>query len=199
MPKDPHIAEALLQAAQEIHVKPHLPSTLDGLRHDPRWPRYVPQAVERGVAAQMGVRLYIEDETLGGLNLCSTKTESIDPDLQHLATLFAAHAALALGKARHEEGLDAALATRKVIGQALGIVMERYGLDEDRAFQFLVRASQASNVKLLDIAQELVDQGNAAADAAAPASTRGETTRRPGGRSATGAGFRTGPAGGLMP
>jgi GAF domain-containing protein len=130
------------------------------LRHDQRWPRYVPRAVERGVTAQMGVRLYLENETLGGLNLYSTSAEVIDPDLQHLAELFAAHAALALGKARHEKDLNAALATRKVIGQALGILMERYQLDEDRAFRFLVRVSQASNVKLRDIAQELVDQRN---------------------------------------
>ena len=130
------------------------------LRHDQRWPRYVPRAVERGVAAQMAVRLYLEDETLGGLNLYSTTADVIDPDVQHLARLFASHAALALGKARQEEDLNAALATRKVIGQALGILMERYQLDEDRAFRFLVRVSQASNVKLRDIAQELVDQRN---------------------------------------
>jgi transcriptional regulator with GAF, ATPase, and Fis domain len=130
------------------------------LRHDPRWRRYVPCAVERGVTAQMGVRLYVETETLGGLNLYSTSTEVIDPELQDLAKLFAAHATLALGKARQEEDLNAALATRKVIGQALGMLMERYQLDEDRAFQFLVRVSQASNVKLRDIAQELVDQRN---------------------------------------
>lgn len=130
------------------------------LRHDQRWPRYVPRAVAQGVQAQMGLRLFIERETLGGLNLYSTESDTIDPHVQHMAELFATHAALALGKARRIEDLTTAMQTRKVIGQALGIVMERYQLDEDRAFQFMVRVSSHTNVKLRDIAQELVDQAN---------------------------------------
>src|SRR5690606_1122688 len=101
----------------------------------------------------MGLRLFTEQATLGGLNLYSTQTDTIDPDVQHVAELFATHAALALGRARHVEDLNTALQTRKVIGQAIGIVMERYQLDEDRAFQFLVRVSSHSNVKLRDVAQ----------------------------------------------
>ena len=90
----------------------------------------------------------------------STSGDQVDPDVQHLAELFATHAALALGRARQDEDLQTALGTRKVIGQALGIVMERYQLDEDRAFQFLVRVSSQGNVKLRDIAQEIVDRAN---------------------------------------
>lgn len=130
------------------------------LRHDQRWPRYVPQAARQGVKAQIGVRLFIEGKTIGGMNMYSTSGDQIDPDVQHLAELFATHAALALGRARQDEDLQTALGTRKVIGQALGIVMERYQLDEDRAFQFLVRVSSQGNVKLRDIAQEIVDRAN---------------------------------------
>lgn len=132
----------------------------NGLHHDQRWPRYVRRAAQHGVRAQMGLRLFVEDETLGGLNLYATAVDHIDPEVQHLAQLFAVHAALALGKAQHDEELDTALGTRKVIGQALGIVMERYQLDEDRAFQFLVRVSSQSNIKLRRVAQQLVDQAN---------------------------------------
>lgn len=53
-----------------------------------------------------------------------------------------------------------ALQSRKVIGQAIGILMERFGLDDGRAFAFLVRASSHGNIKLRDVAAELVDQGN---------------------------------------
>lgn len=130
------------------------------LQQDQRWPRYVPRAAEHGVTAQMGLRLFVEEETVGGLNLYSTEVDHFDPDVQQLAELFAAHAALALGRARHEGGLNTALHTRKVIGQALGIIMERYQLDEDRAFQFLVRVSSHGNVKLRDVAQELVDEAS---------------------------------------
>jgi AmiR/NasT family two-component response regulator len=74
--------------------------------------------------------------------------------------LFAVHAALALGRARRESQLSEALATRKVIGQAIGLLMARYRINEERAFQFLVRASSTSNTKLRDIAREVVREAD---------------------------------------
>jgi GAF domain-containing protein len=131
------------------------------LRHDQRWPHYVPRAVAVGLRAQLAVQLYLDDQgTLGGLNLYSTRSEHIDPDAEAVAELFAGHAAIALGHARERDGLHDALQCRKVIGQALGLLAERYDMDEDRAFAFLFRASSHSNVKLRDIAQQLVDERN---------------------------------------
>jgi GAF domain-containing protein len=131
------------------------------LRHDQRWPRYVPRAVAEGLKAQLAVKLYLDDQgTLGGLNIYSTTREDIDPEAVHMAELFAAHAAIALGYARDRQNLNEALHSRKVIGQAIGIVMERYHLTEERAFAFLVRASSHSNVKLRVIAQTMVDEAN---------------------------------------
>ena len=66
----------------------------DKIRHDQRWPRYVPQAVKAGLKAQMAIQLYLEEKTLGGLNLYSTERETIDPEALHAAELFATHAAL---------------------------------------------------------------------------------------------------------
>ncbi|WP_185995418.1 GAF and ANTAR domain-containing protein [Nocardioides campestrisoli] len=126
---------------------------------DPRWPRYLPQAVARGIRSQLGLQLYTDEETLGALNLYST-SPGVSPDSVHLAELFATQAALALGRARQEDNFNRAMATRKVIGQAMGIISERYQLPEERAFQFLVRVSQASNVKLHTIAAELVASTN---------------------------------------
>jgi GAF domain-containing protein len=134
--------------------------TIDDASHEQRWPRFIPRAVELGLRSQIGLRLYVENQTLGGLNLYSTAVDTIDPDVLATAELFAAHAALALGKARHEENLYSALFTRKVIGQAIGIIMERYELDEDKAFQYLARVSQHSNHKLRDVAAEMVQQAN---------------------------------------
>lgn len=131
------------------------------IRHDRRWPRYVPLALDLGLRSQLAVKLYLDAEgTLGGLNLYSTTSEEIVPDAVALADLFAAHAAIALGHARERETLNEALHSRKVIGQAIGIVMERYEMDEDRAFAFLVRASSHGNIKLREIAQEIVDDRN---------------------------------------
>jgi GAF domain-containing protein len=135
--------------------------TAPKIRHDQRWPRYVPEAVALGVQSQLAVKLYLDDEgTLGGINFYSTISEEVDPDAEALADLFAAHSAIALGHARERESLNEALHSRKVIGQAIGILMERYEMNEDRAFAFLVRASSQGNIKLRDIAQELVDQRN---------------------------------------
>jgi GAF domain-containing protein len=131
------------------------------IRHDQRWPGFVPRADEEGVQSQLAVRLYLDDSgLLGGLNLYSTSSPEIHPEAEGLADLFAAHAAIALGSANDREQLHEALHSRKVIGQGIGIVMERYGIDEDRAFQFLVRASSHGNIKVRDIAAELVREGN---------------------------------------
>ncbi len=133
------------------------------IRHDQRWPRYVPSAVERGVRSQLAVRLYLDEEgTLGGINFYSTTSEDLDPDAEPIAELFAAHAAVALGYSRDVDNLNQALRNRQLIGQAMGILMERYDLTEDRAFAFLVRASSHGNTKLREIAKELVDKRNAA-------------------------------------
>lgn len=130
---------------------------VEHLREEQRWPRYVPKAVEAGVRSQLGVQLYTDEETLGGLNLYSTTSDTIDPDAERAAELFAAHATMALGHARRESQLTEAIASRRTIGIAIGLVMARYRIDQDRAFQFLVRASSTSNLKLRDIAQEVVD------------------------------------------
>jgi GAF domain-containing protein len=131
------------------------------VRHEQRWPRYLPSALRAGLRSQMAVRLFLDEEgTLGGLNLYSTSRDGIDPVVEDLAASFASHAAIALHQARELANLHEALASRKLIGQAIGIVMERYQMSEDRAFAFLVRASSHSNIKLRDIAQELVDGTN---------------------------------------
>ena len=131
------------------------------IRHDQRWPRYVPQAVRTGLRSQLAVRLFTDHEgTVGGLNFYSTISDEVIEEAESIAHLFADHAAIALHNADERESLNQALGSRKVIGQAIGIVMERYGMDEDRAFAFLVRASSTSNTKVRDIAQELVDQIN---------------------------------------
>jgi hypothetical protein len=137
-----------------------------------RWPDFMKQASAMGLRSQMGVRLKVDDCTLGGLNLYATAVDEIDPDVVHMAQLFASHAALALGKARTEENLLQGLASRQRIGVAVGIVMERYGLDEQRAFQYLARVSQNSNVKLRVIADEIVH------DATVPGHHPGEPSAR---------------------
>ncbi len=121
-----------------------------------QWPRFTLRANELGVRARMAYLLTRDAHMEAVLNLYSTEVDEFDIDTQHIGRLFATHAAIAMGKARVEEGLNLALSTRKEIGQAIGILMERYSMDEDRAFQFLVRVSRSSNMKLRDISREMV-------------------------------------------
>jgi hypothetical protein len=90
---------------------------------------------------------------------------------------------LAMGRTQQHQELNQALGTRKVISQAIGIVMKRFGLDEDRAFQFLVRVSRNGNIKLRDIAYDLVAEHNSSRTPRAPGVTGakaqpGSRTRR---------------------
>jgi GAF domain-containing protein len=133
---------------------------LDDARHDDRWPDYLPRAVEKGLRSQLALRLYTEEETLGGINMYSTTGPGLTPEAIQLAELFAAHASIALGRKRYEHQLAEAVASRQVIGTAVGILMERYQITESRAFQFLVRVSRTSNHKVRLIAQEVVDSSN---------------------------------------
>lgn len=133
---------------------------VENLRHEQRWPEYIPSAIERGVRSQVAVRLFARDRHVAGLNLYNTRTDEVDQDWIDTARLFATHAAIALGHAQDEHHLNQALASRKTIGQAIGIIMERYQIDQDRALQFLMRASSTSNIKLRDIADDIVTTSN---------------------------------------
>ena len=143
---------AALQGAEAV--------SLSSLRVEDRWPRYVPQARAVGVRSQMAVKLHLDEYALGGINFYSTICDDVSLDAQALVRLFASHAAIALGHAHERETLNEALQTRKVIGEAIGILMERHTMNEDRAFDFLLRASSHTNIKLRDVAQELVDERN---------------------------------------
>jgi GAF domain-containing protein len=122
---------------------------------DERFPKYGPKAVEEGIRAQVGVRLFDTKSSHGALNLYSTNVGAFD-DLETLSGLFAHQAGVAIAYAQHVENLEEAVRTRTTIGQAVGIVMERYHLDDERAFAFLARLSQQRNVKLRQVAEELI-------------------------------------------
>lgn len=126
------------------------------LADDPRWPRYAPIAVSAGIQAQAGLRLFDAKASNGALNLYGDRPGAFE-DLDSVGELFQHQSAIALDYARHISQLQEAVQTRQLIGQAVGVVMERYGLDEARAFGFLTRVSQTGNTKLKVVAQRLLD------------------------------------------
>jgi len=121
-----------------------------------RWPAWSQEAVAVGVRSMLGTRLYTPERTVGTLNLYDSRPDHFDLDDQAVAHVMARHAAAALSKAHKAENLWHAIDARKRIGQAQGILMERYGLTDDQAFQVLLRYSQNSNMKLRDVAEELI-------------------------------------------
>jgi GAF domain-containing protein len=129
----------------------------DDLRGETRWPQYAPAAVERGVLGSLSFKLYTADRTAGALNLFSFRADAWDTEAETIGSVFAAHAAAAIIAGRHGEQMQSALSSRDRIGQAKGIIMERYGVDDVRAFEMLQRLSQESQTKLVDLAQRVID------------------------------------------
>ena len=130
------------------------------LRADSRFPRYGPVAVDAGIRSQIGIRLYDAPRSQGALNLYSTRVGAFD-DNATLSALFVHQAGQAIAYAHEITSLQDAVRTRTVIGEAVGLVMERFGLNDERAFAFLKRLSSHRNVKIRAISQELVDEANA--------------------------------------
>nr|WP_090344864.1 GAF and ANTAR domain-containing protein [Mycolicibacterium malmesburyense]CRL76692.1 response regulator with putative antiterminator output domain protein [Mycolicibacterium malmesburyense] len=132
----------------------------DDFRAEDRWPLYSAAAVERGVLSGLSIKLYTADRTAGALNMFSFKPRAFDADDEVTGTVLAAHAAAAILASREGEQLKSAMATRDRIGQAKGIIMERYGVDDIRAFEMLKQLSQDSNVRLAEVAQRVIDTRN---------------------------------------
>lgn len=129
----------------------------DDFRAESRWPRYSPAVVEIGVLSGLSFKLYTGDRTAGALNLFGFQPRTWNTDAESIGTVLAAHAAAAVIATQEERQLKAALLTRDRIGQAKGIIMERFGVDDVRAFQMLRQLSQEENIKLVDIAGRVVD------------------------------------------
>jgi GAF domain-containing protein len=131
------------------------------LAQETRWPRFAGQAAqETGIHSMLGFRLFVQDETLGALNLYSRQTGAFDDADRAMGALFAAHAALAMSSAqeRHtRKGLEVALEGSRVIGLAIGMLMEQRQVDRETAFSILSGASQRANLKLRELAERLVD------------------------------------------
>jgi hypothetical protein len=122
---------------------------------DPRWPLYGPKVAASGIAAQTTLPLVGAGSMRACVNLYSLTTGFTGGEPAG-TDLFATHASVALGFALQMRDLGEAMDRRKVIGQAIGIVMERYAINEEAAFAFLTRASQTANVKLRHIAEQIV-------------------------------------------
>ncbi|RYC14867.1 GAF and ANTAR domain-containing protein [Nocardioides zhouii] len=122
------------------------------LARERRWPTWAARVHrELGVGSMMSVPVH----TYGALSLYARHGQHFDTDDVAVGHTIAAHLAVVMTTAREIDHLGLALVSRIVIGRAEGILMERLDLDADRAFDYLRRVSSQTNVKLIDIAEEI--------------------------------------------
>ncbi|SDS53760.1 GAF domain-containing protein [Friedmanniella luteola] len=132
------------------------------LARETRWPAFARRAAETGVGSMMSLQLWVEGDTLGTLNLYSRRPHAFDAESEQIGLLFVSHAAVAMAGARKHDQLVESVNSRDLIGQAKGMLMERYAIDAVKAFALLIRASQNTNTKLRDVATELTLRGQPA-------------------------------------
>jgi GAF domain-containing protein len=164
----PHVLDLLqqhtgsgpcIEAAREQAV-----ITVDNTLSEPRWPQFGERAAGLGVFSMLCVPLWVGQLRLGTLSLYGEKPDAFGSQHRQLTDLYAAHAAIALADAQRTAKLQQAMRNRDIIGQAKGILIERLKITPDAAFTCLSQASQRVNLKLVAVAQHLVDTGELPAD-----------------------------------
>jgi transcriptional regulator with GAF, ATPase, and Fis domain len=127
------------------------------LREERRWPTWAPRVVEEmEVRSMLCFQLFTHEDTVGALNLYAREPQAFDARDRDDGLALAAHIAVATVAAQKIEHLETAVESRTVIGQAVGMLMERFDLGSERAFALLVRISSHANRKLRDIAEDVV-------------------------------------------
>ncbi|OEU96626.1 ANTAR domain-containing protein [Streptomyces oceani] len=124
-----------------------------------RWPRFTERARTLGVGSMLVCHLPSPSGTISSLNLYSVKSLAFDASAQNVAAIYAAHATVALSNATVVDNLAKAMDSRQIIGEATGILMERYRVTSPQAFDMLVHASQTMNVKLRVVARQVTKTG----------------------------------------
>ncbi|WP_032364622.1 GAF and ANTAR domain-containing protein [Rhodococcoides fascians] len=134
---------------QTVHIADHT--------HEHRWPRLVAAVTaQTPIRSTLSIQLYTDEHELGALNLHSNTANVLGAHTEDMAINLATHAAIALSSARRGQQFRSGLASRDIIGQAKGIIMERFGLDVVQAFRLLSKLSQDSNEPVADLAYQLV-------------------------------------------
>jgi GAF domain-containing protein len=132
---------------------------IDDLVTDERWPHFGHLAVQQTpVRSMLVLPLLTGRRTGGALTLYAERPAAFDEDDVEVARIFAAYAALAWRQHRRGEQFREALASRDVIGQAKGMIMERFEIDAAEAFELLRQLSQTMNIPVFDVARRLTDR-----------------------------------------
>ncbi|WP_229054690.1 GAF and ANTAR domain-containing protein [Aeromicrobium sp. Leaf350] len=129
--------------------------------HDQRWPQWGPAVAEIGIRSAVGVQLATRGRSYGSLNVYANEEDAFSERDAEIIEMLAAHATTAFAAAHQAEGLQTAMDSRSLIGQAQGIVMQTFAIDAHTAFEFLKRISQHENHRLVALAEAIVVQRDA--------------------------------------
>ena len=133
------------------------------LETDERFPLYARDALaETPIRTVYAFQMWIAGETMGALNVYAETPNAFGPETRESGLVFATLSSVAWNAARRDEHFKKALKSRDVIGQAKGLLMERYEVNAIRAFDLLRKLSQDSNTPLIQIATDLVEKQQSA-------------------------------------
>lgn len=138
-------------------IKDHEVFQTGRLSAEARWKRFAHRAhAESGIESILSFRLFAEEDTMGALNLYSSRPDAFDEHDVTVGAVFATHAAVAWSTSRAIQNLRSGMASRQLIGAATGLLMARQNITEEQAFDRLRRASQRLNVKIRSVAEQIV-------------------------------------------
>ena len=132
------------------------------LSGEQRWPEFSARAWAAGARSMLCVQFFVRGRELGALNLYGREVGDFGEECEEVALLVATHAAIAHADASDIRGLTSALRSRDIIGQAKGVLMERYRLSAHEAFLLLSEAASRRGARLIDVAEELATTGTVA-------------------------------------
>lgn len=151
------IQQRTLQGPCLVAAWEHHTVRINDLSCDERWPDYQRAALaETPIRSILSFEMFTSSQTLGALNVYADRKYAFDDHSVEIGLVYATHAALLWDSVRREQSFQSALATRDLIGQAKGMLMQQYDVDAVRAFELLKRISQESNTALVDIARRVI-------------------------------------------
>jgi uncharacterized protein YigA (DUF484 family) len=133
------------------------PVTSSELRFDSRWRFWAPQVAGLGFRSVRSFVLANRDP-FGAVTLYSRHPSFFRTDSLAAERGFAQQASIAITVGVEREQLRRARDSRGIIGQAQGILMERYEITAEQAFAVLTRYSSHLNQKLRLVAERIVSE-----------------------------------------
>jgi transcriptional regulator with GAF, ATPase, and Fis domain len=160
-----HAYAALLDRLQETHREgpcvaaawEYRTMRIEDLDTDTRWPRFSRDAVARTpIRSVLSFQLFADANAMGALNFYAERPHAFDERSVEAGLIYAAHTTVAWHILQRDDQFRAAVASRDIIGQAKGMLMERFDINAAQAFELLKRLSQEANTPLVAIAGRMV-------------------------------------------